>query len=64
MQALFTDGRRTICWIPCCLFVTEAFLENGMGNLEAKMKDGSLVLSDGSGGRQTKCKISAAEVPI
>lgn len=35
-----------------------------MGNLEARMKDGSFDSSEGLGGRQTKCRISAAEVPI
>lgn len=35
-----------------------------MGSLEARMKDGSFDSSEGLGGRQTKCRISAAEVPI
>lgn len=35
-----------------------------MGNLEARIKDGSFDSSEGLGGRQTKCRISAAEVPI
>lgn len=35
-----------------------------MGNRDARIKDDSLDLSEGSGGRQTKCRTSAAEVPM
>ncbi|PLN85552.1 hypothetical protein BDW42DRAFT_150435 [Aspergillus taichungensis] len=50
--------------MPRCSGGIEALGECGMGNLEARMKDGSLDWSEGSGGRQTKCRISAEEVPI
>lgn len=57
-QALFTLGRSKICWTP-----GPAESLYGGSSLEAMMAVGSSEASPGSGGRRTKCKISAAEVP-
>ena len=64
IQALLAVGSRTICWTPGRSVVAEGFWEKKMGNRDARIKDDSLDLSERSGGRQTKCRTSAAEVPI
>lgn len=52
----------TICWTPSwSLF--EGVVWNGIGNRDASINVGSFESSE-AGGRQTKCNISAAEVPI
>lgn len=59
MQALLTLGSSRICWTPAL----DCWVNAGCRR-DAMMKLGWPSGSLGSGGMRTKCRISAAEVPI
>jgi len=64
MQALLADGSSNICCMPCkACEDDDGWLYVGC-SLEAKIKEDLELGSAGSGGSETKCKISAADVPI
>lgn len=58
-HALETVGSSRICWIPFFFFGLPVIC-----NRDARINVGSLASSVGSDGIDTKCRISAAEVPI
>ena len=64
MQALFADGRTKIWRIPVKSLEFVVFCVEAIGSLDASMKDGSVAASlDVSLGRETKWRISPADVP-
>lgn len=58
-HALETVGSSRICWTPYFFFGLPVIC-----NRDARINVGSLASSVGSDGIETKCRISAAEVPI
>lgn len=63
-HALFTEDKTTICRTPSWSLPAGGLWANRIGNRDASIKVGSAASSGDAGGRHTKCKISAAEVPI